>query len=206
MQKPARSKGVMVATKNTLTSCVFLQMRIMLDDYGFEIYEENKFPLAYLITIRTFGTWLHGDERNSVDRHGKNIYGTIDIAPNKRLNETMKGELKQPAVILDEMQRKAVETAVTELCEERKYYLQALNVRSNHVHAVVAAQIKPERIADAFKAFATKKLREENLVGKELKIWSRGRSRRYLWKPRHIEAAINYVLYEQGDVPFEIED
>jgi hypothetical protein len=33
----------------------------MLDDYGFEIYEENEFPIAYLLTFRTFGTWLHGD-------------------------------------------------------------------------------------------------------------------------------------------------
>ena len=37
-------------------------------------------------------------------------------------------------------------------------------MRSNHAHAVVSAQAKPERIADAFKAFATKKLREENLL------------------------------------------
>ena len=83
---------------------------------------------------------------------------------------------------------------------------EAINVRTNHAHAVVSAQMKPERIADAFKAFATKKLREENLVNKELKIWSRGRSRRYLWKPRHVELAINYVLYGQGDIPFEIDD
>jgi hypothetical protein len=33
----------------------------MLDDYGFEIYEENEFPIAYLLPVRTFGTWLHGD-------------------------------------------------------------------------------------------------------------------------------------------------
>ena len=32
----------------------------MLDDHGFEIYENNAFPQAYLLTIRTFGTWLHG--------------------------------------------------------------------------------------------------------------------------------------------------
>jgi hypothetical protein len=103
MQKPARSKGVNGGEKDTLTSCVFLQKRIMLDDYGFEIYEENQFPLAYLITIRTFGTWLHGDERNSVDRHGKNIYGTVDIAPNQKLKEIMQSELKQPAITLNEL-------------------------------------------------------------------------------------------------------
>lgn len=168
----------------------FTENKTMLDDYGFEIYENNEFPLAYLITIRTFGTWLHGDERNSVDRHGKNIYGTPDIAPNKKLEDLMKTELKQLPIIFNESQRIVVESAIKELCEERNYFLQALNVRTNHAHAVVSAQAKPERIADALKAFATKKLREVNLVSNELKIWSRGRSRRYLWKPRHVALAI----------------
>jgi len=194
MQKPARSKG------ETET------MKAKTDEYGFEIYEENEFPLAYLITVRTFGTWLHGDERHSVDRCENGIYGTPDIPPNEKLLETMKSELKQPAVILNKLQRKTIESAIKQLCEKRKYYLQAINVRTNHVHVVVSAQAKPERIADAFKAFSTKKLREENLFSKELQIWSRGRSRRYLWKPLHVELAIDYVLYGQGDLPFQIKD
>jgi REP element-mobilizing transposase RayT len=175
----------------------------MLDEYGFEIYEENQFPLAYLITIRTFGSWLHGDERHSVDRHGKNIYGTPDIAPNQKLNTVMQHELKQPAVVLNDLQRTAVEIAIKEFCEKRNFHLRAINVRTNHVHTVISAQSKPERIADTFKAFATKKLREENLISNDLKIWSRGRSRQYLWKPRNVELAIEYVLYGQGDEPFE---
>lgn len=178
----------------------------MLDDYGFEIYENNEFPLAYLLTFRTFGTWLHGDDRHSVDRRGKNIYGMPDIAPNRQLNEAMQNELKQPAIILNHLQRLTVESAVKEVCEHRGYRLQAINARSNHVHTVVSAQAKPERIVDAFKAYSTKKLRKENLVSKQLQIWSRGRSRRYLWKPRHVELVIEYVLYGQGDLPFEIED
>jgi REP element-mobilizing transposase RayT len=178
----------------------------MFDEYGFEIYENNEFPLAYLITIRTFGTWLHGDERHSIDRHGKNIYGTPDIPANPKLKEIMKIEMNQKSIILDGLQRKCVKLAIKELCEQRKYNLQAINVRTNHTHAVVSAQIKPERIADAFKAFATKKLREENLFERETQIWSRGRSRRYLWKPRNVIQAIDYVLYGQGDLPFQIED
>ena len=178
----------------------------MLDEYGFEECEQNDFPLAYLITIRTFGTWLHGDERHSVDRHGRNIYGTPDISPNQKLEEIMKSELKQSPVVLNDSQRKAAKSAIRELCEQRGYFLQAINVRSNHAHAVVSAQTKPERIADAFKAFATKKLREENLCPKGLRIWSRGRSRRYLWKPRHVAKAIDYVVYGQGDLPFDPED
>ena len=178
----------------------------MLDEYGFEEYEKNEFPLAYLITIRTFGTWLHGDERHSVDRHGRNVYGTPDVPPDQKWEEIMKSELKQSPVVLNDSQRKAAEFAIRELCEQRRYFLQAINVRSNHAHAVVSAQAKPERIADAFKAFATKKLREENLCPKSLRIWSRGRSRRYLWKPQHVAKAIDYVLYGQGDAPFDPED
>lgn len=178
----------------------------MLDEYGFEVYEENEFPLAYLLTFRTYGTWLHGDEKHSVDRHGRNIYGTPDLAPHRNLHAAMKSELKQPVITLTAIQRTVVETAIEELCAQRNYQLRAINVRSNHVHAVVSVQAKPERIVDAFKAFATKKLRAENLVSKEWQIWSRGRSRRYLWKPRHVALAIEYVLYGQGDLPFEIED
>ncbi len=115
----------------------------------------------------------------------------------------MKDELKQPQIVLNESQRKTVDLAIKELCEKRRYYLRAINVRTNHAHTVVSAQTKPERIADAFKAFATKKLREEKLCPKDVRIWSRGRSRRYLWKPSHVAQAIDYVLYGQGDVPFE---
>jgi REP element-mobilizing transposase RayT len=201
LQRPAHSKGELQKPAHSKGETV-----TMLDDYGFETYEDNEFPLAYLITIRTFGTWLHGDKRHSVDRRENNIYGMPDILPNQKLNEKMKSEMKQPAITFDELQRSIVETAISELCEKRKYYLQAINVRSNHAHAVVSAQAKPERIADAFKASATKKLREENLFEKDLQIWSRGRSRRYLWKPRHVELAIEYVLFGQGDLPFEIED
>ncbi len=44
-------------------------------------FNYSDFPLAYLITIRCYGTWLHGDERGSVDRK-YNRYGTPRIAPN----------------------------------------------------------------------------------------------------------------------------
>ena len=180
---------------------IFLAMFKEMDEW-----DENSFPLAYLITIRTYGTWLHGDGRNSVDIHGKNIYGTPDITANKNLETMMRENMQQRSVILDKEQRNIVEDAIKEVCEYRKYDLQAINVRSNHTHTVVSAQVKPEVIADAFKKYATRKLREENLISKEVTIWSRGRSRRYLWKPRHVALAIEYVLNEQGDSPFEIEE
>jgi REP element-mobilizing transposase RayT len=175
----------------------------MLDEYGFELYEENQFPLAYLLTFRTFGTWLHGDVRWSVGKSRRGRRESRLIQPNVPLQEAMAEEMDQPAVVLNNLQRSAVESAIREVCEHREYSLRAVNARTNHVHSVVSAQVKPEGIINTFKAYSTRKLRDEHLIARHLKVWSRGRSRRYLWKPRHVLGAIDYVLYSQGWVPFE---
>ncbi len=171
-----------------------------------EDWNENPFPLAYLITFRTYGTWLHGDKRYSVDSHGKNIYGAPKIAPDTTLEQLRRQKMKQKQFLLDERARRMVEDAIKDICAQRGYFLQAINVRSNHVHAVVSAPMKPERIANALKAYSTKRLKKEFQVMSDDKIWSRGRSRRYLWTARHVALAIEYVLYGQGDVPFVIEE
>ena len=47
-------------------------------------FDDKEFPLAYLISFRTYGTWLHGDKRGSMDRK-HNVYGTSKISPNPAL-------------------------------------------------------------------------------------------------------------------------
>src|SRR5688572_14611586 len=126
-------------------------------------WDDNEFPLAYLITIRTFGTWLHGDPRGSVDRHGKNIYGTPRMPPNAELLRLMREEMEGPPFILNTAQRLAVDREIKDVCMRRAYVLRALNVRTNHLHSVVGAQLKPGRIINAFKSNATRALREQGL-------------------------------------------
>ncbi|MEO7539423.1 MAG: hypothetical protein ABIV21_05310 [Pyrinomonadaceae bacterium] len=178
----------------------------LLDEYGFEIFEQNPFPLAYLITFRTYGTWLHGDKRISTRRRRTNPRESKFIQPNVPLKEVMASELTHVPVILNSQQRTCVEEAVKSLCTKREYVLDAVNCRSNHAHAVIGAQSPPRRIADALKASATRDLRDRGLVGADDRIWARGRSVRYLWKPRHVAAAVDYVLYCQQDIPFEFKD
>jgi REP element-mobilizing transposase RayT len=176
------------------------------DEDGVEKYEENEFPLAYLITFRTYGTWFHGDQRESVARDGRNLYGKPRIKANPTLEMHLRSESTQREFILTSPMRKIVEQAIAEYCKDHDYGLRAVNARSNYVHALISAWTTPERLADALKARCTKLLREKGLVKLERKIWSRGRSRRYLWKPRHVNLAIHYVLYCQDDQPFKIPD
>ncbi len=169
-------------------------------------YDYNDFPLAYLITLRTYGTWLHGEEKLSVDRHGFNVYKTPRRESNVKLQNLMFQNLKQKPFLFDEYARKITESTINEVCEHRKYILQALNVRSNHIHAVVSAQVKPKLIIEAFKSYSTRNLRKELIIDSDKKIWTRGRSRRYLWKPRHVALAVEYVLYGQGEIIPDIID
>lgn len=168
-------------------------------------YDDNEFPLAYLNSFRTYGTWLHGDERRSTSRKG-NKYGTPRIKPKPRLERAEAKQLKHPPIKLNRRQRPVVERAIREVCANRGYWLQAINVRTNHVHTVVSAQSKPEPILVAFQAYATRKLRREGLLSSNVKLWARHGSTPYLWKERHVARAIDYVLYDQGDDSANFDD
>ena len=117
----------------------------MLDEYGFEKFEENAYPLAYLLTFRTFGTWLHGDNRGANQRLRRDPHSTRYVEPNVPLRERMAGSMRQGPTILNLVQREYVAAAIREVCRYRRYNLSALNIRSNHGHVVVSGQIKPEK-------------------------------------------------------------
>lgn len=177
-----------------------------LDDHGFELFETNELPIAYLLTFRTYGTWHHGDERTSVRRNGNNRYLGPKITPSVPLREAMQNAQKEPSLVLDSKQREIVKAAIVEVCEFRKYILRALNVRTNHAHVVVSGAVTPEKIVNDFKVYATRRLRDNGFCSPTQKIWSRGASTRYLWKLRHVEGAVDYVKYCQEDIPFEFRD
>ncbi|HLM01005.1 MAG TPA: transposase [Pyrinomonadaceae bacterium] len=159
----------------------------------------ENYPLAYLITIRSYGSWLHGDEKGSIDRHGFNVYGTPRMFQSEKLKNFMKQEMREEPVCLDKNERICVLAAIKEVCDFRGYELYAVNIRTNHLHAVVSANTNPEKIINEFKAYATRRLRESKLIERDKTVWARGKSRRYLWKPRHVGIAVDYVLFGQGD-------
>src|SRR5439155_15442144 len=93
-------------------------------------FNNDHAPLGYLITFRTYGTWLHGDSRGSVDRF-HNRYGTPLIPPNRRWRQYNERALKRPPVKLTARRRAAIEAAIRETCRIRKWKLWTLNARTN---------------------------------------------------------------------------
>ncbi|HEV8590779.1 MAG TPA: hypothetical protein VGQ55_01645 [Pyrinomonadaceae bacterium] len=64
-------------------------------------WDDNDVPLAYLITFRTYGTWLHGDRRGSVDRHGRNVFGAEMIRLDPMYSSLMQSNMKSEPVLLN---------------------------------------------------------------------------------------------------------
>ena len=73
-----------------------------------------------------------------------------------------------------------------------------MNVRTNHVHAVLSGDEAPESMLTALKAWATRRLAEAALIERGTKVWTRGGSTPYLWTPDDVAAAAWYVSEGQG--------
>ncbi|HEY2975942.1 MAG TPA: hypothetical protein VGJ48_25735 [Pyrinomonadaceae bacterium] len=161
-------------------------------------FEFHDIPQAYFITFRGYGTWLHGDRRGAIDRD-HNRFGTPRLVPNERRRQLNLGRLKNKPVRLAPKARAAVEAAVRETCQDRKWGLWVVNARTNHVHVVVTAPCKPEPVLAALKAKATKKLREIGYCRTPESPWAKRGSKRYLWTEQDVIDAVVYVQYEQGE-------
>ncbi len=179
-------------------------------------------PLAYYLTWVTYGTWLPGDERGWV-KCGR---GLQPPDPIRKLEAGAR--MTEDACRLDPEQRKLVEKTVADHCRIRGWELFEVNCRSNHIHVVVAADIKPEAVRSQLKAWTTRKLKElerhrrgiltrsasegtpiltrsasEGEVPRGDNIrenwWAERGSRRYINDADSLEAVIQYVRDGQDD-------
>ncbi len=160
-------------------------------------FRNEHIPFGYLITFRAYGTWLHG-KGGSVDRF-HNVYGEPKLPASEQRRKYNERLLARQPVKLSSNGRKTVELAIRETCEIRKWSLWAFNVRTNHVHTVVSANTRPRHVLSAFKANATRMMREAGQWRNERSPWARKGSKRYLWTEQDLINAIAYVMYDQGE-------
>ena len=157
-------------------------------------------PLAYFLTLRTYGTWLHGDARGSVDRAHR-AYGSPMIAANARLEQSEHARLRHAPVQLDAAQRRSTTETIHQVCRHREWTLYAFSVRTEHIHIVlaIAAELSPEKAMNTLKSWITRRMAEQGLVPHGNRVWPRHGSTRYLWTVEDIDQACRYVLDGQGE-------
>jgi REP element-mobilizing transposase RayT len=154
--------------------------------------------VTYLITFACYGCHLHGDPSGSVNRH-HNLPGGRLVEPDPQLLKAELRSMDQPPYRLDVSRRKIVLDALVDRCQQQQWKLPAAHVRTNHVHLVVGAEVRPERVMNDLKSYASRSLNRKGTDEPARKRWARHGSTRWLWKPEHISAAICYVVDEQGE-------
>jgi REP element-mobilizing transposase RayT len=109
-----------------------------------------------VLTWTTYGSWLHGDERGWVQSGQPGIQ-----TPSLERQTIMLVRMTEQAVILNDSQRPLVERTIREVCQFRQWALHAVNVRSNHVHVVLSADLSPGQVLSQLKAWCSRRLSEQ---------------------------------------------
>lgn len=160
-------------------------------------WNDTDEPIAFLITFRTYGTWLAGDERGSIDKYHNEYNGPRAVSSVARSSVHRK-RLKSPPFFLKGSGRRAVESAIRQVCKYRGWCLIAIAVRTNHIHVVLSGAADSARVLNDLKSYSTRGLREAKLWLHSHSPWVDKGSRRFLWTEGHVEAASNYVIHGQG--------
>lgn len=155
-------------------------------------------PLAYFITFHTYGTWLPGREEGSVDDEHRQ-YGMPHLPADPEREQVANHNLKHEPFRMTREHAQSVLEAIIQTCKHREWILHAIHVRVTHVHVVVSSIQRAEKVMNDLKAYATRALRDQQLVSSEMKVWSRHGSTRYLWSEDQVAEKVAYTLHEQGN-------
>jgi REP element-mobilizing transposase RayT len=100
--------------------------------------------------------------------------------------------MKQPPSKLDRASGTVVLEALREVCSYRSWNLLAAPIRSEHVHAIVEAEVPPEKVMNDFKSYASRALNRLDDKDRDRRRWA-------LWKDQDVREAMRYVAEEQGE-------
>jgi len=111
-------------------------------------------PIAFFLTITTYGTRLPGDQRGWVE------YQKSWQLPDPVLELEAMTRMSEDACILNPTERSIVEQQLVETCRYRSWVVHARNCRTNHLHAVIGAfDVAPKKIRKDVKAWCTRSLK-----------------------------------------------
>jgi REP element-mobilizing transposase RayT len=125
--------------------------------------------------------------------------GTIFLEPDTERVAMERRKMLHVPFMLDEERRTVVLASIQQHCVYRGWSLLAAHVRSNHVHAIVEADVRPEKIMNEFKSYASRELNRAAKDEPNQKRWARHGSTRWLWTDQEVRNAIQYVVDQQGE-------
>ena len=150
---------------------------------------------CYFITFTTYGTHLLGDARGSTRWDGTHIN------PCEPLRRYMSENLSEAPFFLSSPQRAFTHDAIHDAARTRRYFVDALNVRMNHIHIVACAlDGQPvEEIVSALKYVGGSAIRRALPPNERSRpIWTRSFSSYEIHRINVWRAFVQYSLIKQG--------
>ncbi|MBY0260870.1 MAG: transposase, partial [Phycisphaerales bacterium] len=143
-------------------------------------------PLAYLLTWTCYGTCLPADDRGSVDDQHNWVESRF-VEPDAVRHRDAVHTMSEPPFVMADAERAVVDTALRETCRIKRWRIHALNVRTNHVHIVIAASgPAPERMMGTLKSWATRALKQLPAHRERRKFWTNQGLNRWLWDEQSV--------------------
>ncbi len=162
----------------------------------------------WLLTWRTYGTWLPGDPRGSVTRvwngsgprEEHDIPGSPVDGPMPGLEAAAREAMKGDSVWLTQSQADVLAEQFQETARFRMWIMLAGAVISNHVHLVVGVpgDPDPEKLLGDFKAWGTRRLNKGWGFRPNGTWWADHGSKRKLPDENAVRAAVAYVWQQAG--------
>jgi hypothetical protein len=155
------------------------------------------FHMVWLVTISCYGSRLPGDQRGSYDHVRQGERRAIPPAPalERYGRKLMRAE---PFLLTQSLHRQTVLKAIQEVCLFREWALIALHVRNSHLHGIVESG-EPWIVVQDWKSYSTRALRRLPGEPRNQLYWTRGGSTNPLRSASAIQAAVHYVLAQQGE-------
>ena len=83
---------------------------------------------------------------------GAGRFANLDLPPDTRRERAMHSAMRQEPYVLDELRRRVVLRTIQEVAAHRGWKLWAVHVRPAHVHVVITAACRPEKVMIDLKA------------------------------------------------------
>ena len=135
-----------------------------------------------------------------MDRH-HNVFGSRLLEESNTRRRYERWKMCEDPRYLDRPARTLTRQAIESACRREQWSLAAAHVRGNHVHVVVSAELKPEKIMGTLKSCASRALNDA--FGNSGRRWSRHGSTRWLWEREQVTSAVAYIVHQQGR-PMEV--
>ncbi len=149
---------------------------------------------VYFLTFSTYGTRLLGREKGSFR------WDSQYVEPNAALYNYMSVNLNEPRVVFSTVESAIVHDSIMASAHQFGWEIDALNVRTDHVHIVLFTPegARPPEIVRKLKTGATYALYETGVRAVGSRVWTKAFASTLGWNMGFWRGVVVYTLEKQG--------